>query len=210
MPQHTHSHAGGPEHEHEGATPGHSHDAAAAPAPPPPTTSAAVDVGPTAGGLSARIILTLLGAAGMILGAFLNWFNFPGEIPAGVDVPGTAGIEWNWSILYSTEDPFDASFFSSVGFIAIVLGVLALLGLALRTGWLTRLAGVLGIVVVIAYAITLYRVPEEEAGPGGFSIGQIGIGAWLVAAGGLVVLIAGFLGSRRVVSANVPAAPSSP
>ena len=205
MPQHTHSHPDGPEHEHEGATPGHSHDAAAAPAA---TTTAAVDVGPTAGGLSARIILTLLGAAAMILGAFLTWFNFPGEIPAGADIPSTAGIKWNWSILYSTEDPFDASFFTSVGFIAIVLGVLALLGLALRTGWLTRLAGVLGIVVVIAYAITLYRVPEAESGPGGFSIGQIGIGAWLVAAGGLVVLIAGFLGSRRVVSATVPAAPT--
>lgn len=205
MPQHTHSHDDGPEHEHEGATPGHSHDVAAAPSTEPATTTAAVDVGPSAGGLSARIVLTLVGAGAMILGAFLNWFNFPGEIPAGADIPGTAGIEWNWSILYSTEDPFDAGFFTSVGFVAIVLGLLALLGLALRTGWLTRLAGVLGIVMVILYAITLYRVPEGEAGPGGFSIGQIGIGAWLVVAGGLIVLIAGFLGSRRVVAANVPA-----
>lgn len=206
MPQHTHSHSEGPEHEHEGATPGHSHDAAATPAAPP-TTTAAVDVGPSAGGLSARIVLTLLGAAGMILGAFLNWFNFGDAVPPGVDVPGTAGIEWNWSILYSTEDPFDASFFSSIGFVVIVLGLVALLGLALRTGWLTRLAGVLAIVVVVLYAITLYRVPAEEAGPEGLSIAEIGIGAWIVAAGGLVVLIAGFLGSRRVVSANVPASP---
>jgi hypothetical protein len=151
--------------------------------------------------LSARIILTLLGAAAMIVGAFLNWFKFPGDIPAGVEVPSTKGIEWNWSILYSTEDPFGADFFTSVGFIAIVLGVLALLGLALRTGWLTRLAGVLAIVVVVAYAITLYRVTEEE-----LSISSVGVGAWVVAAGGLIVLIAGFLGSRRVVAATVPAA----
>ncbi|MGH2691169.1 MAG: hypothetical protein ACRDHM_01560 [Actinomycetota bacterium] len=205
MPQHTHSHAGGPEHEHEGAAPGHSHDAAAAPAPPPPTTTAAVDVGPTAGGLSARIVLTLLGAAGMVVGAFLNWFNVPNseDIPAGVDL-GTPGIEWGWSVLYSTEtDPFGASFFESIGFVAIVLGLVAVLGLALRTGWLTRLAGVLAIVVVVLYAITLYRVPDQD-----LSIGQIGLGAWAVAAGGLVVLIAGFLGSQRVVSANVPAAPT--
>jgi len=203
MPEDTHIHGEGTEHEHEAATPGHSRDAAT-----PPTTTAAVDVGPSAGGLSSRIILTLLGAGAMILGAFLSWFNFPGGLPPGVEDPGTAGIEWNWSILYSTEDPFGASFFASVGFVAIVLGLLALVGLALRTGWLTRLAGALALVVVILYAITLYRVPAEEAGPGGFSIGQIGIGAWLVFAGGLVVLIAGFLGSRRVVSAQVPAAPS--
>ena len=205
MPQHTHSHAGGPDHEHEGATPGHSHDAAAAPPPPaaaPATTTAAVDVGPSAGGLSARIILTLVGAAAMIGGSFLNWFAFPNadQIPEGVDT-GTAGIEWNWSVLYSTDDPFDASFFTSIGFVVIVLGLLALLGLALRTGWLTRLSGVLAIVVLVLYAITLYRVPEDDLG-----ISNIGIGAWVVAAGGLIVLIAGFLGSRRVVAAQVPAA----
>ena len=214
MPQHTHSHDDGTDHEHEGAAPGHSHDAPAAPPPattptaPPPhaTTTAAVDVGPSAGGLSARIILTLVGVAAVIGGAFLNWFNFPGGIPAGVEAPGTNGIEWNWSVLYSTEDPFGASFFSSIGFVAIVLGLLALLGLALRTGWLTRLAGVLAIVVVILYVITLYRVPAADAGPEGFTISQVGLGAWVVAAGGLVVLIAGFLGSRRVIAANVPAA----
>lgn len=177
----------------------------------PATTTAAVDVGPSAGGLSARIFLTLVGTAGIIVGTFLRWFNFPGQglfegTPEGAGVPGSAGIEWNWSVLYSTDDPFDASFFTSIGFIAIVLGLLAVLGLALRTGWLTRLAGALAIVIVILYAISLYRVPAEDA-DGGFGIAQIGIGAWLVALGGLIVLIAGFLGSRRVVSATVPAAP---
>jgi len=207
MPQDEHTHEGSAPHDHDDTTPGHDHDAPTSPAAPA-TTTAAVDVGPSAGGLSARIVLTLLGAAGMIGGAFLNWFNLPSEnVPEGVEVPGAAGIEWNWSVLYKTDSPFDASFFASVGFVAIVLGLLALVGLALRTGWLTRLAGVLSIVVVIMYAITLYRVPEADTGPEGFSLAQIGIGAWVVAAGGLVVLIAGFLGSRRVVSAQVPAAP---
>jgi hypothetical protein len=147
-----------------------------------------------------RIILTLLGAALMIGGAFLGWFNF-GEVPPGAQVPGGAGTEMSWSILYDTDDPFGASFFTSIGSIAIVLGLLALLGLALSTGWLSRLAGVLGILIVILYAITLYRV--EDAG---LSISEIGLGAWLVALGGLIVLIAGFLGSRRVVTAQIPAA----
>ena len=204
-----HTHGDSAPHQHEGDAPGHSHDAptttAAAPVAPAATTAAPVDVGPSAGGLSARIILTLLGAALMIGGAFLNWFNF-GDVPAGAQVPGGAGTQLNLSVLYSTESPFGTpddpqGFFTSIGFIAIILGLLALLGLALSTGWLTRLAGVLGILIVVAYAITLYRVEGEE-----LSISEVGLGAWLVALGGLIVLIAGFLGSRRVVTAQVPAA----
>jgi hypothetical protein len=153
-----------------------------------------------------RIILTLLGAAAIIGGAFLEWLRFPDEIlqqaaAASIEVPN-AGTELSWSIFYSaTSDPTDATFFTSAGFVAIVLGLLALLGLALRTGWLTRLAGVLAIVAIVAYAITLFRVAEED-----ISISNLGLGAWIVLAGGLVVLIAGFLGSRRVITANVPAA----
>jgi hypothetical protein len=201
-----HTHAGSSPHDHEGDAPGHTHDAA--PTAAPATTTAAVDVGPTAGGLSLRIILTLLGAAAMIGGAFLNWFNFGGA-PPGIDLPGNKGIEMSWKILYAPENgsqtyPFDNDFFTSIGFVAIVLGLLAVLGLALKTGWLTRLAGALGIVVIVAYAITLYRVPEAD-----LSFSEIGLGAWLVAAGGLIVLIGGFLGSRRIVSANVPAAPAA-
>jgi len=204
-----HTHAGSAPHEHDGDAPGHTHDApAAATTPVAPvattaaTTTAPVDVGPSAGGLSMRIILTLLGAALMIGGAFLGWFNF-GDVPAGAPVPGNAGIEMSWKIFYDAgiENPFDASFFTSAGFVSIILGLLALLGLALSTGWLTRLAGALALVAIVAYAITLYRVEGAD-----LNIGEIGLGAWLVALGGLVVLIAGFLGARRVVTAQIPAA----
>lgn len=207
MTHHEHTHGDSAPHEHEGDAPGHTHDAPTAGTTPvapvattAATTTAPVDVGPSAGGLSMRIILTLLGAALMIGGAFLGWFNF-GDVPEGAELPGAAGIEFSWTSFYSTEDPFGAGFFTSAGFVAIILGLLALLGLALSTGWLTRLAGVLGILIVVAYAITLYRV--EDAG---LSISEIGLGAWLVALGGLIVLIAGFLGSRRVVTAQIPAA----
>jgi hypothetical protein len=208
-----HTHGDSAPHDHEGDAPGHTHDAptTAGTTPVAPvattaaTTTAPVGVGPSAGGLSMRIILTLLGAALMIGGAFLTWFNF-GDVPEGALVPGGAGTELNWSILYSTESPFGTpddpqGFFTSIGFVAIILGLLALLGLALSTGWLTRVAGVLGILIVVAYAITLYRVEGED-----LSISQVGLGAWLVVLGGLIVLIAGFLGSRRVVTAQVPAA----
>lgn len=200
MPNHEPTEEGSAPHDHDEA--GHSHEA-------PASTTAAVDVGPTPGGLSLRIFLTLIGAAGMIGGAFLAWFNF-GDAPAGIELPGNAGIEMSWKILYAPESsgsatyPFDNDFFTSIGFVAIVLGLLAVLGLALRTGWLTRLAGALAIVVAILYAITLYRVPDAD-----FSISEFGIGVWVTAAGGLIVLIGGFLGSRRIVSATVPAAPAA-
>lgn len=200
-----HEHEGSTSHDHDEAAPDHTHDEA--PAAAPATTTAAVDVGPTVGGLSGRIILTLLGAAGIIIGAFLEWFSFGAEVEAqagaaGVDVPGGAGTDLSWSIFYSTDDPTGPSFFASAGFVAIVLGLLALLGLALRTGWLTRLAGALAIVAIVLYAITLYRVPDQD-----LSISQVGLGAWVTLAGGLIVVIGGFLGSRRVVAVNVPAAP---
>lgn len=193
MPQHEHTHGDTAPDEHEGATPGHSHDEATATAAPAP---AVVEGGPPAGGLTIRIILTLLGGALMILGAFLDWFQF--DVPEGVDLDqSTAGINTSWSIFYSTDDPFGADFITSAGFVAIILGLLALLGLAMRSGWLTRIAGALAIIAIVLYAITLYRV--EDAG---FTVADIGLGAWVVAAGGLIALIGGFFGSRRVISAT--------
>jgi hypothetical protein len=193
MPQHTHTHGDSEPHEHEEAAPGHTHDAATTTVAPAP---AVVEGGPPAGGLTVRIILTLLGAAAMILGAFLDWFRF--DAPAGAEGVDTLGTNTDWSIFYSTEDPFtDVNFFMSAGLVAIVLGLLALLGLAFRTGWLTRLAGALAIIAIVLYAITLYRVPD-----GDFTVADIGLGAWLVLAGGLIALIGGFLGSRRVITAT--------
>jgi hypothetical protein len=144
----------------------------------------------------ARIALTVLGAAAMILGAVLAWF------PADQGGVGTEGTAMSWSIFYSTEDPFGADFFASAGFVAIILGVLALLGLIPRSGWLTRIAGALGILAIVLYAISLYRVED------GLGIGEIGVGAWLVAAGGLVALIGGFMGTRTVATTTAAAPPA--
>jgi hypothetical protein len=151
------------------------------------------------GTLGARMLLTVLGAAGMIVGAFLNWFPTDQAPPGGTD-----GVSMSWSILYSTDDPFGASFITSVGFVAIVLGVLTLLGMAFRTGWLTRLAGALAIVAIVLYAITLYRVEGQD-----FGVAEIGVGAWLVLAGGVLALIGGFMGTRTVVQ-QVATAPPPP
>jgi hypothetical protein len=144
-----------------------------------------------AGTLAARMLLTVLGAAGMIVGAFLKWLSQADQLGTDIEV----------QVLWSFNIEGQAGFVSSVGFVTIILGLLALVGMAFRTGWLTRIAGALGIVVFVLYAITLYRVP----GDAGF--GEIGIGAWLVLIGGILALIGGFLGTRTVVHQPATAPP---
>jgi hypothetical protein len=184
-PAAAHSHPGTGEHTHADDAPGHSHDA-------PPRSG--VEVGPSGSGMAARVIFTLLAAAGLIVGAFLAWFSFGDqEVPATI---GLNGVDVSYSVFYSTDDPFGASFATSAGLVTIVLGVLALLGLVFRTGWLTTLAGVLGIVAFALVLITLFRVEGQD-----FGIQNVGLGLWLVLAGGVLGVIGGFFGARaRVVS----------
>jgi len=189
----THTHGSAPPHEHEGAAPGHTHDTAPdvehAHGPDVAAAPAAVHVRPTAGGLATRLVLSVLGAAGMIIGAFLAWLRFgEGMVPPNI---GLTGIEVSNSVFYSTDDPFGASFVESAGLVAIILGVLALLGMAFRSGWLTSVAGVLGIIAFALVLITLYRVPD-----GSFDVSNVGIGLWVVLAGGVLALIGGFFGTR--------------
>jgi hypothetical protein len=182
-----HSHPDTGEHTHTDDAAGHTHQAA-------PVQRQGVEVGPSGSGTAARVIFALLGAAGLIVGAFLPWFRFDtGQAPPGT---GLDGVEIQYSVFYSTDDPFGASFIESAGLIAIVIGVLALLGLVFRTGWLTTLAGVLGIVAFALVLITLYRVEGQD-----FGVQNVGLGLWLVLAGGVLSVIGGFFGARsRIVS----------
>jgi hypothetical protein len=196
MPDHSH---GDVTHDHPDADPGHTHETGTAPpsaapttpTPAPmtaaPTTAAVADAGPPPGGLALRLLLTLAGAAAMIVGSFLAWLGAEGfEDAAGSE------IEWN-VFLTSPRNVELVGFFSSAGLVVIVVALIALLGLALRRGWLTVLAGVLGIAAFVLVLIALYRA---EGG-----IGNVRIGLWLVLAGGLAALIGGLFASRtRVVA----------
>jgi hypothetical protein len=137
------------------------------------------------GGMAARVILSLLGAGGMIYGAFLDWL---------IEESPSRGIDADWSIFFSTNPGSAANIWSSAGFVIIVLGVLAVVGLAFRTGWLTSLSGALAVAAMILLAITFYRVADLDLG-----IQDFGVGAWLIVAGGLLALIGGFFGARQRV-----------
>lgn len=190
-----HTHGNAPPHEHADDYAGHTHGdttpQTAPPAAPPAAapaatapTSAAVEVGPSGAGVAARIVLTIIGAAGMIAGAFLAWGG------------GAAGTEFEFRVFYSTQIRGEAGIATSAGLVFIILGLLALLGMAFRTGWLTRLAGALGVIAAVLVVISAYRAPGEA------TISFFELGFWLCAGGSLVALIGGFLGSRERVVAR--------
>jgi hypothetical protein len=136
-------------------------------------------------------VFTLAGAAGLIVGALLEWWN------------GMLGTDLTVKALYQSTFTTADRFLASVGFVAIVLGLLAVLGLAGSTGWLTRLAGALGLVMFILLAIQGYRASANSVSA---ELDQVDVGAWIALAGSLVALVGGFLGRPRVLTGPVTAA----
>ena len=121
-----------------------------------------------------RLILTLLGAAALIVGAFLDWTR------------GKAATTITGRSLFQTDFANRTNIVKTVGGVAIVLGILAVIGLIDRTGWLSRLAGALGIVLFILFTVEVYRSDHHS----------LQAGAWLALAGGVVLVIGGMLTPR--------------
>jgi hypothetical protein len=121
------------------------------------------------GNMAGRVLLTLIGATGLIVGAFAEW------------VRHIRGTQLNIGALYQHTFVADQHLPVTVGFVVILIGLLAIVGLA-TSGWLTRLAGSLGIVVFVLLWIQLYlHGAKILPGPG----------VWLVLAGGLVAAVGG-------------------
>ena len=179
MPMHSH---GDVSHDHPDADPGHTHDTEVSSGAPPVTPTPAptvTEVGPAGGGVATRMGLTLLGAAALIVGAFLAWVGEAGFTAVGTEI--------EWRVFISAEVD-QVGFLASAGLIVIIIGALALLGLAPATGWLTRLAGALGIIAFVLVLISLYRAQGD--------LSNARLGLWLVLVGGVVAVIGGFFGSR--------------
>jgi hypothetical protein len=144
-------------------------------------TPETVVVGPGPGTVATRVLLTALGAAGMVVGAFLEW------------VGGDRGTNLSYRVFFEPTPEGNPIFLTSAGFVVIAIALLALLGLA--GNWITRLAGALGIAAFVLFAISVYRAETTST-----FFESIQIGAWLVLAGSVIALIGGFVGTRRVVS----------
>ncbi len=121
------------------------------------------------GAMAGRVLLTLIGASGLVVGAFMEW------------VRGVRGMNLSIEALYSAQLAQRADLPATVGFVALVIGIVAIVGLA-TGGWLTRLAGALGIVVFVLLIIQLY-LGDTQLLPGP--------GPWLILTGGMVAAVGG-------------------
>ena len=162
----------------------------------PVARRSAVRAGPSAGGLAARFTLTIIGAAGLIVGAFLAWVKRAGS--GGVAQQARQSLQNAAARVRGTQLSGKAyfsphfhlgHFVKSAGLPMIVLGLIALIGLAPRSGWLTRLAGALGVIAFALFAIEIVRSPQLK-------LANIGIGAWICLVGAVIALIGGFFGTR--------------
>jgi hypothetical protein len=123
----------------------------------------------TGSGAAGRTLFALVGAGLIILGGVKEW------------VKGIPGTELSAQMLTKHAVRHADTLITSIGFLAIVLGLAAILGLA-TGGWLTRLAGALGIVMFVLLVVQLYA-----GGPALLP----GLGPWLVLVGGIVAVAGG-------------------
>ncbi|HWG01322.1 MAG TPA: hypothetical protein VG164_05680 [Trebonia sp.] len=81
----------------------------------------------------------------------------------------------------------------TVGGLSVLVGLVALIALVDRSGWLSRLAGAAALVVFVMYVIEAYREFGHDFNT---AVGDLRAGAWLQLAAGVVLLIGGHLGSH--------------
>jgi hypothetical protein len=130
-----------------------------------------------------RMALTFLAVAALVVSAFVDW--------AGA----LTGDKLTVKALVSTNFHTQGDFVKTAGALAVLIALVALLGLVDRTGWVTRLAGAASLVVFVLFAVQAYRYFGDDAGAA-FHHSRLGV--WLLLGGGVLLLIGGFLGARVV------------
>jgi hypothetical protein len=126
-------------------------------------------------GVTARLLLTALGAAGLIGGAFLNWTR------------NAQGTHLTWKAVYQDSFAGTDTLVKSIGGAAILLGLIAVLGLADGSGWLVRLAGAVGVIGAILFIIQVQSSSDHG----------LQAGLWCALAGSVLCVAGGLSGSGR-------------
>lgn len=128
-------------------------------------------------GATPRILLSALGAAGLVAAAFQNWTrNFQ-----GTDV--------SWRSLYRDAIGTTDDIVQSIGGAAILLAVIAVMGFADDSGWVVRLVGVTGLVGSAVFVVQVHRSSDHG----------LQAGVWFALAGSLLCVIGGLYRSDRAV-----------
>jgi hypothetical protein len=133
--------------------------------------------------LAVRVILSVGAAVLLLTGSFLEWAQ--GNEGSALAVQG-----------YWETDAGPAGFFSSAGLVTAICGAVIILSLAFKGGWLTRFAGAVALVAFTLVVIQFGRAGSLD------SLQEIGMGLWLVLAGGVLALIGGFFPTTRTVTAS--------
>jgi hypothetical protein len=133
--------------------------------------------------LAVRVILTIGAAVLLLVGSFLEWTN-------GTDGSAMA-IQGYWDPNAGT-----AAFLSSAGLVTAIAGAVVILGLAFTGGWLQRFAGAVALVAFTMILVQMGRSGDLTA------LQDVGLGLWLVVAGGALALIGGFFPATRTVAAT--------
>lgn len=126
-------------------------------------------------GVTSRVLLTVLGAAGLIAGAFLDWTR------------NLQGTHVSWRAVYQDSFGTTNEIVQSIGGASILLGLIAVLGLAEAGGWLIRLAGAVGIVGSVLVIIQIQSSSDHS----------LQAGLWFALAGSVLCVIAGLSGFGR-------------
>lgn len=126
-------------------------------------------------GIASRLLLTAIGAAGLIGGAFLQWTR------------DTKGVDLEWRAIYHSAFATTTDSVLSIGGGAILLGLVAVLGLAERSGLLTRVAGALGVIGVVLVIVNIERSTDHG----------LQWGLWSALAGSVLCLAAGMSAERE-------------
>lgn len=93
----------------------------------------------------------------------------------------------SWRSVYQDSFAGTNDIVQSIGGVSILLGLIAVLGLADASGWLVRLAGVVGIVGSVLFIIQVQRSSEHS----------MQIGLWFALAGSVLCVLGGLAGSER-------------
>ncbi len=137
-----------------------------------------------------RATLTYVGAAGLAIGPFLVWLR-----PLHF-----SGFQLNAQIFYRfylatrthvARHERGSRPLASAGLVFLILGALAFGGLAVRRGWLTSVAGALGVLGIGGYLITVSGANVRHP----IGLGQaMGPGVVVAMIGGILAVAAGSFG----------------
>ena len=137
----------------------------------------------------ARVLFTLFGGLAMILGAFRPWLAVSEVLGVEIDIRdlvGLFGVDDLAALLGLRNVNIDVfAGLISPGLAVAGLGVLVMFGLTGRSGRLSRLAAMLGALIIIGVLITVVIAGGD---------GRPGSGALLA----LVGCIAGYIGGKLV------------